>query len=43
MEEVEEEHYYTSRKLYQHVKYNYIVVRPYGANQLQDIQQLPLE
>ena len=35
------------KKLYQHMKYNYkrkqIVMRPYGANYLQDIQQLPLE
>ena len=32
----EEEFYYTSRKLYQHMKYSYrkkhIVRRPYGAN-----------
>ena len=32
----EEECYYTSRKLYQHMKYSYtrkqIVMRPYGAN-----------
>ena len=35
-EEEEEECYYTSRKLYQHMKYSYkrkqIVRRPYGAN-----------
>ena len=35
MEEGEEECYYTSRKLYQHMKYSYkrkpIVMRPYGA------------
>ena len=43
----EEEYYYTSRTLYQHLKYSYrrkqIAMRPYGANQLQGIQQLPLE
>ena len=36
IEEGEEECYYTSRKLYQHMKYSYrrtqIVMRPYGAN-----------
>ena len=35
MEEGEDECYYTSRKLYQHMKYSYrrkqIVMRPYGA------------
>ncbi len=35
-EEEEEECYYTSRKLYQHMKYSYrrkqIAMRPYGAN-----------
>ena len=35
-EEEEEECYYTSRKLYQHMKYSYkrkqILMRPYGAN-----------
>ena len=46
-EEEEEECYYTSRKLYQHMKYSYrrkqIVMRLYVENQLHDIQHLPLE
>ena len=43
----EEECYYKSRKLYQHMKNSYkrkqIVMRPYGAKYVQDIQQLTLE